>query len=44
MRDGLQKLNTIEPLVEIPTVNGGTRMVKQSEQVKLNAMLAVIPH
>ena len=44
MRDGLLKLNTIEPMVEIPTVNGGTRMVKQSEQMKLNAMLAVIPH
>ncbi len=44
MREGLQKLNTAEPMVEIPTINGGTRMVKQSEQAKLNAMLAVIPH
>lgn len=44
MREGLQKLNTAEPMVEIPTINGGTRMVKQSEQAKLNAMLAAIPH
>jgi integrase len=44
MRDGLNKLNTVEPLVEIPTGNGGTRMIKQSEQAKLNAMLAAIPH
>ena len=44
MREGLQKLNTAEPMVEIPTINGGKRMVKQSEQAKLNAMLSVIPH
>ena len=44
MRDGLKKLNTIEPMVEIPTADGGTRMIRQSEQVKLNSILAVIPH
>lgn len=44
MRDGLKKLNTVEPMVEIPVASGGTRLIKQSEQVKLNAMLATIPH
>ena len=44
MRDGLKKLNTIEPMVEVPVASGGTRMIKQSEQARLNAMLAAIPH
>lgn len=44
MRDGLKLLNTIEPMVEIPTADGGTRKIRQSEQVKLNAMLAAFPH
>ena len=44
MRDGLKKLNTVEPMVEIPVASGGTRMVKQSEQARINAILATIPH
>lgn len=44
MRDGLKKLNTVEPMVEVPVASGGTRMIKQSEQVRLKAMLATIPH
>ena len=44
MRDGLKKLNTVEPMVEIPTADGGTRKIRQSEQVKLNSILATIPH
>ncbi len=44
MRDGLKKLNTVEPMVEIVIATGGTKMVKQSEQARLNAMLSVIPH
>ena len=44
MRDGLKMLNTVEPMVEVPVASGGTRMIKQSEQARLNAMLATIPH
>lgn len=44
MRDSLKKMNTIEPVVEVPTADGGTRKMKQSEQAKLNSILAVIPH
>ena len=44
MRDGLKKLNTNEPMVEITIEDGKTKTVKQSELAKLNAILAVIPH
>ena len=44
MRNGVNSLNTIEPMVEITAGDGSTKLVKQSEYFRLKSILASIPH